>query len=138
MKTLGRHLITEFYHCDSAVLDDLESVRAAMLAAGEAVGVTLVGERFHRYAPQGVSGVLLIAESHLSVHTWPEARYAAVDIYTCGGLQPQLGYQVLSEAFGASDGRMQEIVRGLPDELDAGRPIGPEDVAVVSGAVQRW
>ena len=96
-----------------------------------------MGEAFHRYAPQGVSGVLLVAESHLSIHTWPEAGYAAVDIYTCGALDPRAGYDVLLAALGASDGRLQEIVRGLPDEVDVRHPIDQSDVAVVTGALQR-
>ncbi len=132
MKTLGRHLIAEYYDCDPAVLDDVDAVGKHMHAAAAAVGATVVGAVFHRYQPQGVSGTLLIAESHLSVHTWPEARYVAVDIFTCGGLDPRGGFRLLAEAFGAKGTRMHEIVRGLPADIDADRALVPEDVTLIT------
>ncbi|MCA9625795.1 MAG: adenosylmethionine decarboxylase [Myxococcales bacterium] len=132
METLGRHLIAEYYGCDVALINDLAAVSDALVAAAERVGATVVAKAFHRYAPQGVSGTLLIAESHLSIHTWPEAAYVAVDIFTCGGLDPRPGFQLLRERLKASDARMQEIVRGLPEEVERGRPLLPSDVRVVS------
>ena len=86
MKTLGRHIVAEFFGCEGAAIDDLARVEAWMLEAAAAIGATVVSSAFHRYAPQGVSGTLLIAESHLSIHTWPEYGYVAADIFTCGGL----------------------------------------------------
>jgi S-adenosylmethionine decarboxylase proenzyme len=96
------------------------------------VGATVVAEAFHRYDPQGVSGTLLIAESHLSVHTWPEARYVAVDIFTCGGLDPREGFRLLTKALGARGTRMHEIVRGLPADIDAERALMPDDVTLIT------
>jgi len=136
MKTIGRHLIAEFYECDGDVLDNVETVRAAMLDAAGAVGATVMGESFHRYAPQGVSGTILIAESHLSVHTWPEAGYAAVDIYTCGGLDSRPGFRLLHERLGAKSSRAQEILRGVPEDLEQGRLLVPSDVTVSCGSVE--
>lgn len=133
MKTIGRHLIAEFYQCDARIIDDLEAIRQLMRRAAAEVGVTVVGEAFHKYAPQGVTGTLLIAESHLSVHTWPEARYVAVDIFTCGGLDPRPGFRALERGLGASSCRMQEIIRGLPEDLQ-GAPL-PEDVTIMSTVV---
>jgi S-adenosylmethionine decarboxylase proenzyme len=130
MKTLGRHLLAEFYGCTDASVDDVERMRAHMLAAADAIGATVVGEAFHRYEPQGVSGTLLIAESHLSVHSWPEARYIAVDIFTCGGLDPRPGYRLLTTAFAASDSRMHEIVRGLARDIDGAAL--PDDVSIMA------
>jgi S-adenosylmethionine decarboxylase len=130
--TLGRHLIVELYGCDRGRLDDLEVVRACLLGAVRAVGATGLGHRFHRFAPQGVSGTVLIAESHLSIHTWPEAGYAAVDIYTCGGLDPKPAIPGLRAALDAGEVRSQELLRGLPDDLPPGASIGPGDVAVLS------
>ena len=117
MKTLGRHLIAEFYQCQDSLLDDLEGIRQAMLEAAGIIGATVMGDSFHRFAPQGVSGTIVIAESHLSIHTWPEYRYVSVDIYTCGGLDPIPGFRHLEEKLGARGARVQEILRGLPEEL---------------------
>lgn len=84
MQVLGRHALLDLYDCDSALLDDLTFLREVFLETCRTMKCTLVKECFHRYAPQGVSGVLVIAESHLSIHTWPEHRYAAIDLFTCG------------------------------------------------------
>jgi S-adenosylmethionine decarboxylase len=132
LKTIGRHLIAEFYGCCEQLLDDKEAVRGFMLQAAEVIGATVVGEVFHKFSPQGVSGSVVIAESHLSVHTWPETGYVAVDIYTCGGLDPRLGFEALAASLEASSGRVQEIVRGLPDEVDDHHTWLPEDVQVIT------
>ncbi len=134
MKTLGRHLIVEYYHCDRPLLDDVERLSAAMRAAAAVVGATVVGEAYHAYEPQGVSGVLLIAESHLSLHTWPEARYVAVDLFTCGGLDPRPALSSLYRALGAGACRMQEIVRGLPEDVEGAAL--PSDVRIVAHAAE--
>jgi S-adenosylmethionine decarboxylase len=130
VKTLGRHLLAEFYGCTDAAIDDVALMRAHMHAAADAVGATVVGEVFHRYDPQGVSGTLLIAESHLSVHSWPEAGYVAVDIFTCGGLDPRPGFRLLDKALGATDSRMHEIVRGLRRDVQGA--VLPEDVTILA------
>ena len=95
MKTIGRHLIAEYYECCRETLDQVSTVRQAMLDAAHAIGATVLGENFHQFDPHGVSGTVVIAESHLSVHTWPENGYVAVDIYTCGGLDPRIGFELL-------------------------------------------
>ncbi len=133
MKTIGRHLIAEYYGCDLALIDDVGAVERMMHAAAAAVGATVMASAFHRYAPQGVSGTLLIAESHLSIHTWPEHRYVAADIFTCGGLDPRPGFALLARELGAADRRMQEIVRGLPEHVAEGRALMPSDVVVLTG-----
>ena len=84
MKALGKHLLLELNDCDPNLLNDLSFIREIMLAAANESGATILGESFHQFSPQGVSGVILIAESHLSVHTWPEHGYAGADIFTCG------------------------------------------------------
>lgn len=132
MLTIGRHLIAEYYGCESSRLDSYDEVRRAMLDAAEHIGATVVGETFHQFTPQGVSGTVVIAESHLSVHTWPERGYVAVDIYTCGGLDPHAGFQLLAERLGAVSSRVQEIVRGMPDDLESDRTIWPEDVSIIT------
>ncbi|MEO0814400.1 MAG: adenosylmethionine decarboxylase, partial [Myxococcota bacterium] len=111
MNTIGRHLIAEFYGCASHILNDAEKIQAHMLAAAQAIGATIVGETFHKFSPQGVSGSVVIAESHLSIHTWPENGYVSVDIYTCGGLNPRDGFAHLAVALRAESYRVQEILR---------------------------
>lgn len=80
----GRHVLAEMTGCPPAVLNDVVSLETCFRKCAVDGGATLVSSHFHRFAPQGVSGVVVIAESHLTVHTWPEHRYAAVDVFTCG------------------------------------------------------
>ena len=136
MQTVGRHLIIELFGCEPSRIDDLEHVASGLKLAAKRIGASVVSEAFHRYAPQGVSGILLIAESHLSVHTWPERGYVAVDIYTCGGLDPRPGTEAMAEQFGATQWREQETVRGLPEEVEQAREWMPHDVLVVPAATQ--
>ncbi|MDD3154881.1 MAG: adenosylmethionine decarboxylase [Victivallaceae bacterium] len=81
---LGRHLTVEFYDCDSAVLADDVAMERAFVHAAKASGAHVLFSYFHEFEPQGVSGVVIISESHFAVHAWPEHDYAAVDIFTCG------------------------------------------------------
>jgi S-adenosylmethionine decarboxylase proenzyme len=81
---LGQHTLIELYDCDAALLRDMAAVRALMLEAVKLAGGTYVTDTFHHFSPHGVSGVVVIAESHVTIHTWPEHRYAAADVFTCG------------------------------------------------------
>ena len=118
MRTNSRHVLAELYECDNIVLNDVAIIRRQMLAAADLIGATVVGEVFHRFSPSGVSGVVVIAESHLSIHTWPESSYVAIDIFTCGRLDPVPGIGFLAEKLGARQYRLQEILRGLSADLD--------------------
>ena len=121
MNVLGKHLLLELKECNPKLLDDLDYVRKAMLLAVEKVGASVVGETFHRFDPQGVTGVLAIAESHLSVHTWPEYAYAAADIFTCGSsVDPELAAQVLIDRLESRSPSISVIRRGV----EALTPIG--------------
>jgi len=86
LNNLGRHLLVEMKDCDPGLLDDLEAVKETFVSAARKAKATIVKDVFHRFSPYGVSGVVVIAESHLSIHTWPEYRYAAVDVFTCNHL----------------------------------------------------
>lgn len=130
--TLGRHLIAEFYGCDHAVLDDEPLVASAVGEAAARIGATVVAAVSHKYAPQGVTATVLIAESHLSIHTWPEHGYAAVDIFTCGGLDPDPGFRLLAARLQATRCRVQQIVRGLDEHSEGGADLTPEDVVLFS------
>ena len=114
MNVLGRHLLLELRDCNPRLLNDLDFIRAAMLTAAADVGATIVGESFHRFTPQGVTGILAIAESHISIHTWPEYAYAAADIFSCGSsFLPGDAARRLAEQLECADPEFREIERGL-------------------------
>ena len=81
---LGRQMTVEFYDCSAAVLADVKRMEELFLEAARISGAHVVNSNFHSFEPQGVSGVLVISESHFAVHAWPEHDYAAVDLFTCG------------------------------------------------------
>lgn len=83
--TLGRHILLDVWGVDYEVLNDLERMRDTLFAAAKASGATVVDDSFHRFPVQGLSGILVLAESHITVHTFPEHGYASFDIFTCGG-----------------------------------------------------
>lgn len=113
MRSLGRHLLVEFYDCDPVVLNDLSLVENSMKEAAIAAGSTIVDTVFRRFAPHGISGVVVIAESHLAIHTWPEYGYAAVDLFTCGEkVDPWTAHDYLLDAFRARDSECKELPRG--------------------------
>ena len=81
---LGRQMTVEYYECDSATITDAPLMEKIFVNAAKASGATVISSDFHRFDPQGVSGVVVISESHFAVHAWPEYGYAAVDLFTCG------------------------------------------------------
>ena len=114
MNALGKHLLLELKDCDREVLNNLEFLKDMLPAAASEAGATVLGESFHQFNPQGVSGVVIIAESHLFIHTWPECGYAAVDIFTCGNsVKPEKAAQKLIKGLRAKNHSMLEIQRGL-------------------------
>jgi S-adenosylmethionine decarboxylase len=119
MKILGRHLVVEYSECDKAKLDDVKFLEDAMNDAVRKSGATIVRSVFHRYNPQGVSGVVVIAESHISIHTWPEYGYAAVDFFTCGeSVDPYRAHEHMKQMLAAEKAFVQELKRGIPSETD--------------------
>ncbi len=116
MNALGKHLLLELKDCDGEVLNDLSFLKGVLLVAAREIGATILGESFHQFSPHGVSGVVIIAESHLFIHTWPECGYAAVDIFTCGdSVQPGKAAQILISKLGAKNHSILEIKRGILD-----------------------
>jgi S-adenosylmethionine decarboxylase len=114
LDALGRHLLLELRDCNKAVLDDLKYLENALVYAAIEAGATVIGKSFHQFAPQGVSGVVLIAESHLSLHTWPEHAYAAVDIFTCGTtVKIEVAADALIRQLGSRDPSALEVRRGM-------------------------
>ena len=114
MNVLGNHLLLELKNCDSVLLDDLSFVREALMSAAQEMGSRILGESFHKFHPQGVTGVVPISESHLCVHTWPEHRYAAVDVFTCGqSFDPNRVAELLIEKFRCEDPSLMVVKRGI-------------------------
>ena len=114
MKALGQHLLIELYGCEPRVLDEVDVVRDTMLGAADLVGATVLGVTEHRFEPHGVSVVVVIAESHVSIHTWPEYRYAAVDVFTCGeALSSDRVVDFVSQRLCAQHATMVEVKRGI-------------------------
>ncbi len=114
MNALGRHLLLELYECNAEVLNNLTAVKSALVEAARRAEATIIDVVFHEFNPFGISGVVVIAESHLSVHTWPEHRYAAVDIFSCGeALKPAEAAAYLVEQFGAERASCVEVRRGV-------------------------
>ncbi len=111
--TFGRHLIAEYFGCRADVLNDLGDVRRLLEAAAEAAGAGIVQTVAHQFTPQGVSVVVVVEESHLSIHTWPEDGYAAVDFYTCGPCEPERAHAIIAEGLAATSTEIVMLHRGM-------------------------
>ncbi|PJZ70949.1 S-adenosylmethionine decarboxylase proenzyme [Leptospira perolatii] len=111
---MGKHVIAEFYECDRETINNHELVEDIMLKAVDLSGATTVKSVFHRFSPYGVSGVVVVSESHFAIHTWPEYGYCAIDVFTCGDLiDNQAALEYLKERFGAQSISVVEMKRGL-------------------------
>lgn len=118
IEKLGRHILAEFYNCDSDVLNNKELVAQYMEEAAIAANATIVTSDFHMFSPWGVSGVVVIQESHLAIHTWPEYGYAAIDLFTCGDdVNPWKSFEYLKEKFSAEITETNEVPRGLVNQI---------------------
>jgi S-adenosylmethionine decarboxylase len=114
LNALGRHILVEMHDCNRDSLNDLDLIREVMLKAAIDCGAEVLGESFHRFSPQGVSGVVVIAESHISIHTWPEHGFAAADVFTCGTkVKPEIAADVLIEKLDSKNHTLTEIQRGV-------------------------
>ncbi len=116
--SLGRHLVVEYFECNPELINDVPYIERAMVEAAEEAGATIINSTFHHFSPFGVSGVVVIQESHLAIHTWPEYGYASVDIYTCGEpVDPWRAFQYLKEKFASKHSSVIEMLRGQPSQL---------------------
>jgi len=108
----GMHLLVDLWEAEA--LDDPRTIDAALRAGAEASGATILHGHFHHFSPNGgVSGVLVLAESHISIHTWPERGYAAIDIFMCGACDPHRALPALRAAFRARRIEVSEQRRGV-------------------------
>lgn len=116
--TRGRHILFDVWGVDFDLLNDEARMRTAMLGAAEAAGATVVDARFHRFPDQGLSGVIVLAESHISVHTFPEHSYAAFDVFTCGEhVDPEEACRHLLGELRAARWFVRRVLRGVSDGI---------------------
>ncbi len=117
MKAIGRHIILEMWGCRN--LDSVDVAERALREMVDALDVTLLDLRVYPFSPVGVTGMAIVSESHLVIHTWPEHGYAAVDVFTCGAPRdPEAAVNVLRRLFAPERIGVMEINRGqldLPD-----------------------
>lgn len=114
MKALGQHLILELYGCSAEALSSVADVQDAMIKGARAAGATIIDSIFHHFEPYGVSGVVVIAESHFAIHTWPEHNFASVDLFTCGDkTRPWEAFKTVKKMFKATHFSVMKLERGL-------------------------
>lgn len=120
MTVAGRHVIAELVDCDAELLSDVSALRHLLEEAAWTAGGTVLGSQFHRFSPIGASGVVLLAESHLSIHTWPEWHYAAVDVFGCGArMDPEAVVRRIASDLGATEVRCLTVDRGRDPQAAA-------------------
>ena len=118
MKALGKHVLAEFYNCDKVLINDEKYTEELFITAAKEAGATVIKSAFNKFSPHGVSGVVVISESHLTIHSWPEYGYCAVDVFTCGDLiNNDIVMQKLKEGLRAQSVSAAELNRGI---LNAG------------------
>jgi S-adenosylmethionine decarboxylase proenzyme len=111
---LGRQVTVDFFDCNKALLNDVARIESVMASAAKAAKATVVKSLFHKFNPFGVSGVIVIAESHLAIHTWPEYGFASIDVFTCGPVvDPRTCQRYLAKALHASHSEYHEFKRGV-------------------------
>jgi S-adenosylmethionine decarboxylase len=114
MQGLGRHILAEVYGCEFRILNDLDEIREILVSAALSAGAEVRETAFHRFSPQGVSGVVVISESHIAIHTWPELGYAALDVFTCGErVDPWAVVDAIVREFGSKQVTATEVKRGI-------------------------
>lgn len=110
---LGKHILVDFHDCNSKILDDLEQIKNAMLDSARLANATIVADVFHRFNPHGLSGVVVIAESHMAIHTWPEYGIASVDLFTCSNtMSPHIAIDYLARYLESKSHKVNEVQRG--------------------------
>lgn len=121
MSALGNHILVEFSGCTPQIMNEVSTIEQGMVDAAIKAGATVINSTFHHFSPYGVSGVVVIQESHLAIHTWPEYGYAAVDLFTCGDIDSWISFDYLKEVFQAKNYSAIELRRGslsLLERLD--------------------
>ncbi|RYD82166.1 MAG: polyamine aminopropyltransferase [Sphingobacteriales bacterium] len=127
--SLGRQIVVEYYDCEPEILSDVTLIEQYMVEAAKTAGATVINSTFHHFSPFGVSGVVVIQESHLAIHTWPEFGYASVDVFTCGdSVNPWVSYNFLKDAFKAKNHSAVEMLRGQLAIVTEGKDVKYDDM----------
>lgn len=129
---LGRHLLADLHGVAAHLLSEPQAIEQILLRSAQAAGATPIFSKFHQFGDgQGVTGVLLLRESHISIHTWPEHCFAAVDVFMCGDAHPELAIGILQQAFQPQQSCIEEVRRG---ELRRGKAMNasvPAETAII-------
>ena len=113
MESLGEHILIELYNCNKELIDNSVLLEEIMLKAAEVANATVVKSVFHNFSPQGVTGVIVVEESHFAIHTWPEHNYAAVDLFTCSEeMDYNAAYKFLEKELQADRSSFSKVLRG--------------------------
>tara|TARA_B100001250_G_scaffold412675_1_gene444534 strand:+ start:891 stop:1274 length:384 start_codon:yes stop_codon:yes gene_type:complete len=116
---IGKHCLLELYECDPFKLNDESFVRTSLTEASKSARAELLNLITYKFEPQGVTGLALLAESHISIHTWPESSYAAIDVFTCGDKAlPEKACNILSKEFSSRRNSLRTLYRHVPEELN--------------------
>ena len=110
---LGQQLIVELYDCDPNYINNIEYVQSSILEAAREAHATIITHKFHQFSPMGISGIVVIAESHIAIHTWPEYGYCAIDIFTCGNIDNDRALTVLRKNFKSKRESIVNCKRGI-------------------------
>jgi len=114
----SKHLLLELYKCDREKLNDESFLRCSLTRAAKFAKATVLNLISNKFEPQGVTAIALLAESHISIHSWPESNYSAVDIFTCGqNMQPELASQYLIETLNAEEHFLRVLKRNPPSAV---------------------
>ncbi|MGL4973356.1 MAG: adenosylmethionine decarboxylase [Culicoidibacterales bacterium] len=122
VETLGRHILVEYYNCNPEILKNPEFIQQSMNDSALHANATIVDSVFHHFNPWGVSGAVIIAESHLTIHTWPEYGFASADFFTCGDIDPWKSFELLEKLLEAEFSESVEIPRGLTTKIQKHHP----------------
>ncbi len=114
--TVGAHVLADFWGCQFEKLNDAQYLMECLRKAAQSANMTILGEESFKFEPQGFTGLLLLSESHISIHTYPERGYAAIDVFTCGGGMTQKAIAFLKNALNPENVNEMIVRRGLPDE----------------------
>ncbi len=114
---LGRHALADIFECDNALLDNIEKVKDILISSCKEANLTVVETTFHKFKPIGISGVIVLSESHITIHTWPEYNFVAIDAFTCGcHMNPNLVCKIIAQKFGSKNVEINEYKRGVVNE----------------------
>ncbi|MCL6588455.1 MAG: adenosylmethionine decarboxylase [Firmicutes bacterium] len=114
--TVGAHVLADFWGCQFEKLDDAKLLMETLRQAAKSAKMTVLGEESYKFNPQGFTGLLLLSESHISIHTYPERGYAAIDVYTCGGGMTQKAVEYLKEVLKPTHVQEMLVRRGQRNE----------------------